>query len=131
MSAIFEWVTSMTLEKLRIPASAAAYLALAGVILGTALAFGMVSPVFGGFARATRVNQIAAEINHHVTKIQQENNEHWANQTAGALLSMDQAKCRLPQGRLRSLYDQLIERRAQEYYMLTHHQYPLPRCRDL
>ena len=131
MSAILEWVMSMTIDKLRVPASLAAYFALAGVILGTALAFGMVSPVFGGFARATRVNQIAAEINHHVTKIQQENNEHWANQTATALLRMQQASCALAHNQLRRMYDRLIQAREMEYYKLTGHAYRLPRCSDL
>ena len=131
MSAILEWVMSMTIDKLRVPASLAAYFALAGVILGTALAFGLMSPIFGGFARASRVNEIAAEINHHVTRIQQEDNEHWANQTATALLRMQQESCTLPHNQLRRMYDRLIQVREMEYYKLTGHTYKLPGCSDL
>ena len=131
MNDIMEFIGSAMREMLKLPAAVAAYLALFGVVLTVVLAFGMVPQVFGGFAHANRLNRIAVELNEHVTQIAKLDNAHWANQTAGALLSMDQAKCRLPQGRLRSLYDQLIQRRMQEYYSLTHEQYPLPRCRDL
>ncbi len=131
MYTLWEMVTSMTLEKLRIPASVAAYLALAGVIFGTALAFGMISPIFGGFARADRVNRIALELNQHVAQIAKDDNSHWANQTATALLRMDQSRCALPSGALRSMYDQLIQTRQEEYYNLTGQYYPLPRCSDL
>lgn len=118
-------------EILKLPASLAAYLALIGVIVIGALSFGMVHPIFGGFARADRVNRIALELNRHVAQIAKDDNSHWANQTATALLRMDQARCALPIGPLRSMYDQLIQTRQQEYYSLTGQYYPLPRCSDL
>lgn len=120
MSAIFEWVTSMTLEKLRIPASAAAYLALAGMVLGTMLAFGWITPVFGGFARASAV-----------TALQSRLTMHWAGETEASLLRMDQARCKLAAGPLRSMYDQLIQRREMEYEQLTGRQYTVPNCGEL
>ena len=131
MYTLWEMVTSMTIEKLKLPAAVAAYLALGGVLAGTALAFGMVAPVFGGFARANRVNRIALELNQHVAQIAKDDNSHWANQTATALLRMDQARCALPGGPLRSMYDELIQTRQQEYYNLVGQYYPLPRCSDL
>ena len=131
MHTLWEMVTSMTIEKLKLPAAVAAYLALGGVLAGTALAFGMISPIFGGFARADRVNRIALELNQHVAQIAKDDNSHWANQTATALLRMDQSRCALPSGPLRSMYDQLIQTRQEEYYNLTGQYYPLPRCSDL
>ena len=131
MYTLWEMVTSMTIEKLKMPASIAAYLALGGVVAGTALAFGMVAPIFGGFARADRVNRIALELNQHVAQIAHDDNSHWANQTATALLRMDQARCALPSGQLRQMYDELIQTRQQEYYNLVGQYYPLPRCSDL
>ena len=85
--------TSIAMDKLRIPASLAAYLALGGLVLGTGFAFGMFPAIFGGFARADRVNRIALELNQHVAQIAKDDNSHWANQTATALLRMDQARC--------------------------------------
>ncbi|MGC8519955.1 MAG: hypothetical protein ACP5P4_15775 [Steroidobacteraceae bacterium] len=131
MNTLLEMVTRMTMEKLKLPAAVAAYVALGGVLLMGALAFGVLSPFFGGFARADRVNRIARELNAHVAQIARDDNSHWANQTATALLRMDQTRCRLPQGQLRSMYDQLIQVRQQEYYHLTGQYYPLPRCTDL
>ncbi len=123
--------TSIAMDKLRIPASLAAYLALGGLVLGTGFAFGMFPAIFGGFARANRVNRIALELNQHVAQIAKDDNSHWANQTATALLRMDQARCALPSGQLRQMYDELIQTRQQEYYNLVGQYYPLPRCSDL
>lgn len=131
MRALLDMVTSMTLEKLKMPAALAAYLALLGVLLVGALSFGVLTPVFGGFARADRMNRIALELNQHVAQIAKDDNSHWANQTATALVRMDQSRCALPAGPLRSMYDQLIQVRQQEYYNLTGQFYPLPRCGDL
>ena len=121
----------MTFDRLRLPASWAAYLALMGVVFSALFAFGAFAPLFGGFARAERVNRIAIELNAHVAQIAKNDNSHWANQTATALLRMDQARCALPVGELRSMYDQLIQVRQDEFYNLTARYYPLPRCADL
>lgn len=118
-------------EILKLPAAIAAYLALFGVVLIGSLSFGVISPIFGGFARADRVNRIAFDLNQHVAQIARDDNSHWANQTATALLRMDQARCQLPSGQLRSMYDELIQTRQQEYHNLTGQFYPLPRCSDL
>ena len=118
-------------EIMKMPAQVAAYAALGSVICGTALAFGLVPQFFGGFAHANRVNRIVLELNQHVAQIAKDDNSHWANQTATALLRMDQARCALPSGPLRSMYDQLIQTRQEEYYNLTGQYYPLPRCSDL
>ncbi len=131
MNALLELVNAMTLDKLKVPASLAAYLALLGVIFGTLFAFGAFPPVFGGFARADRVNRIAAQLNVHVAQIAKDDDSHWANQTATALLRMDQARCALPAGQLRRMYDQLIQVRQNEFYNLTARYYPLPQCGDL
>ena len=128
---MLQMVTSIMVDKLKVPASLAAYLALLGVIFGTLFAFGMFAPLFGGFARADRVNRIAIELNAHVAQIAKADNSHWASQTATALLRMDQARCALPSGQLRSMYDELIQRRQNEFYGLTGAYYPLPRCADL
>ena len=131
MNTLIQMVTSMTFDKLKLPASWAAYLALMGVVFGALFAFGAFAPLFGGFARAERVNRIAIELNAHVAQIAKDDNSHWANQTATALLRMDQARCALPVGELRSMYDQLIQARQDEFYNLTARYYPLPRCTDL
>lgn len=128
---MLQMVISMMVDKLKVPASLAAYVALMGVIFGTLFAFGMFSPLFGGFARADRVNRIAIELNAHVAQIAKADNSHWASQTATALLRMDQARCALAAGPLRSLYDELIQRRQNEFYSLTGGYYPLPACNDL
>ncbi len=131
MYTLWEMVTSMTIEKLKLPAAVAAYLALGGVLAGTALAFGLVPQFFGGFAHANKVNRIAAELNAHIAQIARDDNSHWANQTATALLRMDQARCQLPGGQLRRMYDQLIQIRMEEYASLTGAQYPLLGCAKL
>ena len=118
-------------EIMKIPAQVAAYIALASVICGTALAFGLIPQLFGGFAHADKLNRIATELNAHVAQIATADNQHWANQAADSLLRMDQARCALPSGELRSMYDQLIQSRMQEYTSLTGAQYPLPACADL
>ena len=131
MYTLWEMVTSMTIEKLKLPAAVAAYLALGGVLAGTALAFGLVPQFFGGFAHADKLNRLAAQLNAHVAQIATADNQHWANQAADSLLRMDQARCALPSGELRSMYDQLIQSRMQEYASLTGQQYPLPACANL
>ena len=131
MKAMLEFMDVIMREILKIPAQVAAYVALTAVIIGTILAFGLLPQVFDGFARASRVNHIATELNEHVTAIAQRDNMHWSNQTAASLLRMDQARCKLPNNRLRQMYDQLIQQRMQEYYGLTHRQYSLLSCREL
>lgn len=118
-------------KAMRVSPVAVAYTALSAVALLSLLAFGGVPAVFGGFAHASRLNRIAVELNAHVAQIATADNRHWANQTASSLLRMDQARCVLPRGPFRSLYDQLIQKRMSEYYTLTGHSYPLPRCSDL
>lgn len=131
MKTFFELVGDTMRELMKLPATVAAYVALGGVVLVAAMAFGMIPQVFGGFAHADRLNRIALQLNQHVTQIAVQDNEHWANQAADSLLRMDQARCALSPGDLRSMYDQLIQERMQEYYSLTHQNYPLPHCRDL
>jgi hypothetical protein len=131
MSALVETLRFMMREMLKMPAQVAAYLALSAVIIGTILAFGLVPKVFDGFARASRVNLIATQLNAHVTEIARRDNTHWSNQTAASLLRMDQARCKLPNNRLRQMYDRLIQQRMQEYYSLTHRQYGLLSCKEL
>lgn len=131
MNALLGLVNAMTLEKIKVPAALVAYLAFLGVVFGTLFAFGVFAPVFGGFARADRVNRISVELNAHVAQIAASDNQHWANQTATALLRMDQERCKLPEGQLRSMYDQLIQVRQNEYFNLTARYYPLPQCDDL
>ncbi len=118
-------------EIMKMPAQVAAYAALGSVICGTALAFGLVPQFFGGFAHADKLNRLAAQLNAHVAQIATADNQHWANQAADSLLRMDQARCALPSGELRSMYDQLIQSRMQEYASLTGQQYPLPACANL
>ena len=118
-------------EIMKMPAQVAAYAALGSVICGTALAFGLVPQFFGGFAHADKLNRLAAQLNAHVAQIATADNQHWANQAADSLLRMDQARCALPAGELRSMYDQLIQSRMQEYASLTGAQYPLPACANL
>ncbi len=131
MITLLEMVSAMKVDKLKVPASLVAYLAFLGVVFGTLFAFGVFAPLFGGFARADRVNRIAAQLNVHVAQIAKDDNSHWANQTATALLRMDQERCKLPEGQLRSMYDQLIQVRQNEFYNLTARYYPLPQCGDL
>ena len=128
---MLDFMDGIMREMLKMPAQVAAYIALSSVIIGAVLAFGLVPQVFGGFARTTRVDHIATELNEHVTAIAHRDNVHWANQTAASLLRMDQARCVLPSGRLRQMYDQLIQSRMQEYYSLTHRQYGLLSCKEL
>ena len=116
---------------MKLPAAVAAYAALLGVMLTVILAFGLLPQVFDGCAHAARLNRIAVELNEHVTRIAASDNQHWANQTAGALLRMQQASCALPHNQLRRMYDRLIQAREMEYYKLTVHAYRLPRCSDL
>jgi len=118
-------------ELLKMPAQVAAYASLLGVVAVVMLSFGFIPQIFGGFARASRVNRIAVELNAHVSALQASDREHWANQAADALLRMDQARCQLPGGRLRKMYDDLIQDRMQEYYDSTRQLYPLLPCRDL
>ena len=131
MNSVIEVMSSMMREIVKMPAQVAAYVALGAVIIGTALSFGMLPQIFGGFARADRVNRIASELNTHVAQIAKDDNSHWANQTATALLRMDQARCALPPGRLRRMYDELIQTRQEEFDHLTGRYFPLPRCGDL
>ena len=118
-------------ELMKIPAQIAAYLALLAVVCVAIVSFGGVPPLFGGFAHADKLNRLAAQLNAHVAEIAASDNQHWANQAADSLLRMDQARCALPSGELRSMYDQLIQQRMQEYYSLTQAQYPLPACANL
>jgi hypothetical protein len=129
-------------ELLKIPPAIAAYLALAGVIGGTMLAFGLIPQVFSGFAPASQFSAESAVLNAHITQVSRKDEEHWqalksssdqhwATQTAASLLQMDQMHCKLPHGTLRYMYDQLIQQRSEEYFHLTGHRYSLPDCGSL
>ncbi len=131
VNSLFEVFGNAMKEIAKLPVSIVAYVALIGVIMIGMLSFGGVPLIFGGFARADRVNRIAIELNQHVAQIAKDDNSHWANQTATALLRMDQDRCGLASGPLRNLYDQLIQSRQNEYYNLTGQYYPLPSCGDL
>jgi hypothetical protein len=107
-------------EMMKMPATIAAYLALSGVVLGTALAFGLIPPIFGGFAQANALQRLSSSLK-----------QQWANQSAESILTLDQAKCALTPGNTRMLYDTMIQQRELEYHNLTGQIYPIPRCRDL
>lgn len=111
-------------EIMKIPAAVAAYLALGGVVLGTMLAFGLISPVFDGFAHEAQFQQSSTRITHTLLEMRIDN-------TSAALLRMDLAHCGLKPGPFRDMYDQNIMRREQEYYRLTGQQYSLPSCGSL
>lgn len=111
-------------EIMKIPAEVAAYLALGGVVLGTMLAFGLISPVFDGFAHEAQFQQSSTRIAHTLLEMRIDN-------TSAALLRMDLAHCGLKPGPFRDMYDQNIMRREQEYYRLTGQQYSLPSCGSL
>ena len=49
MDTLLEIVRMTAREIMKTPAAVAAYLALGGVVIGTALAFRLISPVFDGF----------------------------------------------------------------------------------
>ena len=142
MSAFLEFVSSMTLEKLRIPASIAAYFALAGVVLGAILAFGGFSPLFSGFAKqsyvlnlnrklTTRIERLSTQATTNYAEIRREQRAHWAQDIAGMLLRQDIARCNLRGGPLKSRYDKQIGQEMQSYYTYTGKYYPLPSCRNL
>lgn len=124
------------------PAAVAAYLALAGVVVGTVLAFGGIPLVFGGFAKANRVNRIAIELNERVARlakqtdnnyqtIQTEQRAHWAEETAANMLTLDAEKCHIPTLSGRLQYDKELQHEMLSYYKDTGAWYPLPTCRNL
>ena len=142
MYTLWEMVTSMTIEKLKLPAAVAAYLALGGVLAGTALAFGMVAPLFSGFAKqsyvlnlnrklTTRIERLSTQATTNYAEIRREQRAHWAQDIAGMLLRQDIARCNLRGGPLKSRYDKQIGQEMQSYYTYTGKYYPLPSCRNL
>jgi len=111
---------------------------LVGSVLGggifSMLALGWVPPVFSGFASARKLDQFEVQDRKHwgtVSAWEAEDRREWALSSADSLLQMDQIRCKLPEGQLRQMYDQLIQRRREEYRRLTGRRYSLPDCRDL
>jgi hypothetical protein len=124
------------------PAAVAACLALAGVVVGTVLAFGGVQLVFSGFARqsyvlqlnqrlTTRVKHLSAQAATNYAAIRHDEREHWAQDIASMLLRQDIARCQLTDGPLKRRYDKQIGQEMQSYYEYTGKYYPLPSCRNL
>ena len=124
------------------PAAVAACLALAGVVVGTVLAFGGVPLVFSGFAKqsyvlnlnrklTTRIEHLSTQATTNYAEIRREQRAHWAQDIAGMLLRQDIARCNLRGGPLKSRYDKQIGQEMQSYYAYTGKYYPLPSCRNL
>ena len=127
---------------LELKASIIASVALAGVVLGTILAFGGFAPLFSGFARqsyvlqlnqrlTTRVKHLSAQAATNYAAIRHDERTHWAQDIASMLLRQDIARCQLPNGPLKRRYDEQIGHEMQSYYKYTGKYYPLPSCRNL
>ena len=127
---------------LELKASIIASVALAGVVLGTILAFGGFAPLFSGFAKqsyvlnlnrklTTRIERLSTQATTNYAEIRREQRAHWAQDIAGMLLRQDIARCNLRRGPLKSRYDKQIGQEMQSYYTYTGKYYPLPSCRNL
>ena len=136
------WIVMLMNKILELKASIIASVALAGVVLGTILAFGGFSPLFSGFAKqsyvfqlnqrlTTRVKRLSTQAAANYADIRREEKVHWAQDIAGMLLRQDISRCQLPDGPLKSRYDKQIGQEMQSYYTYTGKYYPLPSCRNL
>ena len=127
---------------LELKASIIASVALAGVVLGTILAFGGFAPLFSGFAKqsyvlnlnrklTTRIEHLSTQATTNYAEIRREQRAHWAQDIAGMLLRQDIARCQLRDGALKRRYDEQIGQEMQSYYKYTGKYYPLPSCSNL